>query len=960
MNISDIGSPVKTRSQTESDLWTFCEVIHDRAAPLAGKGVLVVSSFGEDPDADHNKGIGSKIRRVRIGDVAETIKTIKALTRDRHRNVYMSIGVYRLDLETGLKGSETDLVGVLGFVADFDDSKAHRYAERLHPIEPSLVVESSSGRFQAFILLDQPATVEEAKPIAVRLKHFAGCDHCTMNCCQPWRVPGLLNWPNKKKVHQEGRSREPQTARIRSEFVGVVYSLADLDAILPQIPKKETVNGTANGHKFEFRAENRGDIPRFLLDHMDDPLPEGQRSERDWKVLTSLVELGFSDDRIVSEVMSRTSGVGSKFIGNEKRLRGEINRARAKARGLLSKDRWQRHERKTRDRATSSPAAKPASSSTSEIAGPFVVTEDGVYYTYTKDGEEVQEKICSRLDVIAITHDEQEEGWGRVLNFKDLGGTPHQWAMPMSLTAGDGLEIRQELLSQGLVIEAFKGAGVKVVQYIVSAHPSETWLSVSRIGWHGESFILPDETFGSADRPIVLQRERSAKHAFRTKGTLEEWQAKLSRYCVGNAYLAFAVSSAFTGPLLKPMNEQGGGFHYRGDSSCGKSTCLEVAGSVCGGGGQNGYKTTWRATDNGLEGVAEGHCDTLLCIDEIGESDAKTIGTTAYMLANGQGKIRASKIGTARPPAEWRLLFLSSGEESLASRVVTGGGKTQAGMEIRLADIPINGRWGVLNELHDFADYQEPGADQTSDRDRAKALINHLKRAAVEHYGIAIREYLRQLVQIDPIGLAEEIAREQADFYRRYVPADSGAQVGRVAKRFALVAAAGQIATDMGLTGWPDGEAMRAAGYCFTAWLGARGTTEDSENGTAVDQVRTFIEVHGASRFSSMNDAENGIEDARVINRAGYKRKTADGQTEYLIFRNVFRNEVCKGFDHTKVEELLIERNFLATSGGKRQIQVKRSAGYLDENGEPITNELGQLRTKERFYCILPAILTES
>jgi putative DNA primase/helicase len=435
--------------------------------------------------------------------------------------------------------------------------------------------------------------------------------------------------------------------------------------------------------------------------------------------------------------------------------------------------------------------------------------------TGSKEGEKVLDRICSRMDVIAVTHDEHSNGWGRVLRFKDLVGREHEWAMPMSLAAGDGSEIRAELLDQGLNIEPFRQAGTRVIQYITSSAPSDTWLSVARPGWHGDYFIMPDETFGEGERRAVLQRERSFKHSFRVQGTLVEWQDNIGQYCVSNAYLAFAVSAAFAAPLLNITNEQGGGFHFRGDSSCGKSTTLEVAGSVVGGGGQNGYLTSWRATDNGLEGVGETHCDALLCLDEIGQADPKTIGQTAYMLSNGQGKIRASKSGSARAPAEWRLLFLSSGEESLASKMNESGTKTHAGMEVRLADIPVKGRWGVIDNLHGFS--------------TSRDLINHLKKAAKRVYGHPIREYLRRLVKIDRVGVAETIAKTQVDFHEKRVPPDSGEQVGRVAKRFALVGAAGELATDMGLTGWKEGEATRAAAKCFVAWLNARGTIGNTE-----------------------------------------------------------------------------------------------------------------------------------
>jgi uncharacterized protein (DUF927 family) len=323
------------------------------------------------------------------------------------------------------------------------------------------------------------------------------------------------------------------------------------------------------------------------------------------------------------------------------------------------------------------------------------------------------------------------------------------------------------------------------------------------------------------------------------------------------------------------------------------------------------------------------------------------------MLANGQGKIRATKTGSARPPAEWRLLFLSNGEESLATRMNEAGSKAQAGMQVRLADIPVRGQWGVIDTLHEF--------------ENSRDLVGHLKRAARAQHGTAIREYLRVLVEMDRAGLVKAITDAQAEFLKEHVPPGSGEQVGRVAKRFALVAAAGELATDMGITGWEETEATKAAVACFAAWLDARGTIGNSEDDIAVDQVRTFLEVHGASRFSHMDadkdaNKDMGVEDWRVINRAGYKRTAKDtGKTEYLLFRNVFRNEVCKGLDYQRVEEILVGCGFLAVdSNGNRQILAKRTAGYCDENNRPITGKDGQPVTVTRFYCVSESILTGS
>ena len=70
--------------------------------------------------------------------------------------------------------------------------------------------------------------------------------------------------------------------------------------------------------------------------------------------------------------------------------------------------------------------------------------------------------------------------------------------------------------------------------------------------------------------------------------------------------------------------------------------------------------------------------------------------------------------------------------------------------------------------------------------------------------------------------LQASIRREAAALGADLVPKGASGQVERVGARFALVGAAGEMATGAGLTGWPKGESARAARGCFNAWLAAR------------------------------------------------------------------------------------------------------------------------------------------
>jgi putative DNA primase/helicase len=155
----------------------------------------------------------------------------------------------------------------------------------------------------------------------------------------------------------------------------------------------------------------------------------------------------------------------------------------------------------------------------------------------------------------------------------------------------------------------------------------------------------------------------------------------------------FAISCAFAGPTLALSGAESGGFHFVGQSSSGKTTALRAAASVSGNPDQLVHP--WRATANGMEGLAALYNDGLLILDEIQQYDHRQAGEVIYLLGNGKGKTRASRMGCAKESASWLILFLSSGEISLRD-MVEGQGKTlNAGQELRLADIQADAGMGL-------------------------------------------------------------------------------------------------------------------------------------------------------------------------------------------------------------------------------------------------------------------------
>jgi putative DNA primase/helicase len=158
-----------------------------------------------------------------------------------------------------------------------------------------------------------------------------------------------------------------------------------------------------------------------------------------------------------------------------------------------------------------------------------------------------------------------------------------------------------------------------------------------------------------------------------------------------------------------------------------------------------------------------------------------------------------------------------------------------------------------------------------------------------------LRAYLDFLVR-DRAALEKSLRNCQRDFLARHVPAGASGEVFRAAQRFALISAAGELATDAGITGWEQNEATRAMEQCFKDWLKLRGTAGAVDVEAAISQVKNFIEVNGGSRFQSMKARRDGQGDLiheKVVNRAGF-RDDEGKTTMYLILPEVFRcEETC-------------------------------------------------------------------
>lgn len=746
---------------------------------------------------------------------------------------------------------EENVVGARAFFADKDDGA---FGEL--PLEPSILVQTSRGQ-HAYWLLDREVTdLKKWKSLQKKLIMLLGADRAVSNPASVMRVPGFLHQKNVES---------PFLVQVISKS-NKRYSVEDIEKLFPVENNKQPVK-TA-------RTDNERKVAKFKLWANSLSAEEGS-SNPDGGRNATLV-------RLVREGLGQ--GHGEEFVWSmvEKyceRSRLEQNEAR---------DLFDRH--------VAQHQSEPFRPFLKDGDSLFVLKDTGLYYN---DGDtDALSWICSPLEVVALTRNSNKEEWGRLLKIKDRDGHEKMWAMPMRLLATEGAELRAHLLSLGLTMSTSRRARERLTMYIQTTEPKEKALCVTRIGWHGDVYLLPpDEMFSPGEIPerVVLQMPLDSYRSFQTKGSLKGWRNKIGKYCRGNSRLIFATSTAFAAPLLNLTGDESAGIHLRSASSFGKTTALKVAGSVCGGGGVNGFVHRWRATINGLEAQAEAHCDCLLILDELAQVEPSEAGSAAYMLANGSGKARANETGSARRVREWRLLFLSAGEIGLSEHMGEVGKRVRAGQEARMADLPADAGagFGLFENLHGFDD--------------ASAFANYLMEQTSKYYGTPLRDFMNQVVQqVDEVK--GEISNVKERFLNEVVPPGASGQVKRVAGRFGLIAAAGEIATIFEVVPWKQNEAFNAAKKCFQSWLKERGGSKDAESLRAISQVRAFLEAHGESRFTDL-DIPN--ESRRMQNRAGYLRRSDDGGTEWLILAEVFKRQVCQGFDPKYVARALREKGYL-------------------------------------------------
>lgn len=553
-------------------------------------------------------------------------------------------------------------------------------------------------------------------------------------------------------------------------------------------------------------------------------------------------------------------------------------------------------------------------------SGGFIEEEDdGIYFVKYDLEDNLIEKtfVFSKIIVVARTHDLNNENWGIWCKWFDIEGKEHNLTIPIELLHKDNREYRRLFASRGLIISTLAKATSCLDAYL-NFHPNNNIaLCVNTVGWHDNQYVLPNRTFGNKQM-IIYQNSASNITHYSEKGELADWRENICQKVEGQSRIVFALCVAFAGQLLPLVNENGGGFHFVGSSSKGKSLTAKIACSVWG--NPRYYICSWRATANAQENIAAQHNHGFAALDEINLANPNTIGDVIYMLADGEGKDRMSKDGNNRPTLRWQLIYLSTGEESLESIQKRANKPTKAGQEVRFVslDAVVNDDLGIFDSLIDGF---------TTPAEQAEALST----ACMSCYGTAGVAWL-EYITLDKEAITDNCLHHMKIFLDNYPNLSS--QARRVARLFAVVAAAGELATQAGITGWRIGTATRATKLCFENWLSNYGRDADHEERQILNQICAFIQTNAESRFSNWDSS--GFYQ-KVNNRVGFIKNN-----DYLFFQNSFE-EACQPFTVKKAVSVLKKYGLLRTNETDRD-----TFKVNDKNG----NKAG------RYYYVLSTILS--
>lgn len=502
---------------------------------------------------------------------------------------------------------------------------------------------------------------------------------------------------------------------------------------------------------------------------------------------------------------------------------------------------------------------------------------------------------------------------------------------------------RSEILSSYTFIDHLVNCGFEIGDRVVAAqvirqayskYPPKTIVATAQSpGWHLiqsdgiEVYVTNNGTIKPARCNANIVLAAGIVSGFASSGSLNEWNNKVAALCKGNSRLQFGICMTLASIVLRFSDLPNFGALIEGPSKAGKTVTLRAGGSVM---GSENYMLSWNSTANALERIAVVRNDGLLPLDEIGQGDPNAVSESVYDLMNGKTKSRLGADTRLESGTRFRGLVLASGELDLRTHLGQAGIKAKEGQLVRLFSVPVPTQ-GVFSKLHGYK----------SRSAHAAALVQNMAK----YYGTlgpAFIAYVAEHQAELKAELPDMVGDNAASLLQLLKSVPEPGTYGHVAKCFALVAIAGELAISQNLLAWEKGSAKSAVAKCFKAWAKREKEITAMSDDGVFRQLQRFFQSEKVNKFVPMAKFEN----AEKTTLAGYTH-TVDGAPAYLVYPAFFETKLCARFGKRVGIRVLKERNLLVLGPRMtptRQVNVPKD---LQGNGH----------AKVSFYVIRERIL---
>ena len=458
---------------------------------------------------------------------------------------------------------------------------------------------------------------------------------------------------------------------------------------------------------------------------------------------------------------------------------------------------------------------------------------------------------------------------------------------------------------------------------------------VENPGFHNGVFLQADnKVIGKiADGlccPILDPTSKIGFPMVERKGKLAEWKSNIAVSALYSSRIMLTITAAFSSSLLKITDIESGGFHLYGASSTGKSTCQSAAQSVQG--SQDSIES-WSLTETGAEELAAGHNDQLLVLDELANLDSDPVKAAQkatkiiYTIAFGKDKRRSVNYTGER--LNWRIIFISSGENSLTEHAAEGGTKRMLGEEVRLIDVPADAGNG-LGIYERLPDNISPAQ-----------YADNLKLSCKNYYGTPQQAFLKKFIHqiAEDIDLVKnQIECSIKEFMDEHNVDGSKGYEARMAKRFALAYAGGKLAVKYGILPFDEKQVMSGISKCYVDTIKSRPKSDTELVQIACNTIDN--ELRKSSNFLDIRSCEHGFSIEQIEKARGYK-SIVKGKEVRVIKSDVMEDLIPNNkIRKMALDSYVAEGRLVCDAGGNRKLQVK-------------TN-LKPMQVLSRAYCFLP------